>query len=257
MRSVSLPQIRTYATNVGTVDSLKYGGHKGAQAEIKRRRDELYNANRTGNEDYDRWLRANIDTNRDLSTAKQRSQDATSRINQEKLSQGEMMNASNIDRTLPAYIQAQAGDLRKQIAQDLSGARKNIAANANSRGMLFSGQRMRQEGDAQNMAQQQYSQGVGNIIRDAQDRAMQVAYNAAMPKLNMQEAATMQQNQMNSINQGLQQQRAQLMQGGLGMIGEGLGTAFANRTQTPSAPKTNANSNTMGSAYNLGRGSNV
>ena len=128
------------------------------------------------------------------------------------------------------YIQTQAGAYRRRLAEQVSQGQQGARANANARGMLFSGQRIKQEGDIARAGAQDYNQFAGNLISDTLQRQQALASDPLMAQANLNLANQQQSSALDRIKQQQQAARTGLMTAGFGAIGEGLGSGLGDRS---------------------------
>jgi len=160
--------------------------------------------------------------------------------------------ADEFQAKLPQYIADQTGAARSQIGQELKNTTRDIRGSANSRGMLFSGARMGQEGAASNEASSQLASMRGNIIRSALDQANQMYTDPLLAKSNQRNAALRGQQGIQAMQQQYQGQQQAGLNSGMGLIGQGLGS-YLGQQQSSSKPQSQqgavAGSNRYASNY--------
>lgn len=148
------------------------------------------------------------------------------RAKQDSLIGNQLKNYQDFD--LDNYVRGEADLYRNRLAQTVANQQKQVAGGANSRGMLFSGQRMKAQGDVAQGAERDYQAYGNNLIQDALQKRMQMAADPLMAKANIGIANQKQAQGLQDIRNRQSQAQGQLMQAGMGAIGEGMGTGLHN-----------------------------
>lgn len=136
--------------------------------------------------------------------------------------------ADQYSKNLGQQLESEVGLERERIGNELDVARRDIRGGANSRGMLFSGQRMAQEGGAANEAAQQLADARGSAIRRMVGQEQAMYAQPLRSRANVAETQMEQQGLLDKYRRETDQARNQTMAAGMGLIGEGAGKGFAN-----------------------------
>lgn len=147
-------------------------------------------------------------------------------------------NASRFQENLPQYIAQEASHLRKGISQKLADTTGQIRGGANSRGMLFSGRRMADEGKAQQMAGAEYASGLGGIVSGANEQALGMMADPLASAANINEARDATSSYLNRAAQARTDATNALRNNYIGMIGSGVGTYMGGQSDPNKTPKT-------------------
>lgn len=146
--------------------------------------------------------------------------------------------ASRFQENLPQYIAQEASSLRKGISQRLADTTGQIRGGANSRGMLFSGRRMADEGKANQAAGADYAAGLGGIVSGANEMALGMAADPLASMANINEARSGADSYLARAKEARDSATNALRNNYIGMIGGGLGEGLGNYySPTPKTPK--------------------
>lgn len=142
--------------------------------------------------------------------------------------------AEQFQSGLDQRVQDETAALRGSLSAQLAETRGAIKQQQNARGMLYSGQNQKRQGEAENLAAKTYAQGAGDIVSGAQKQSEELFGKAQALKSGQQSAFNAGQDIQNraaearrSASEALQGQYAQL-------LGSGIGKAYGNRE--PNAP---------------------
>jgi hypothetical protein len=126
------------------------------------------------------------------------------------------------------YVQGETSALRQNLAQQLSGAQKNLRANESARGMLFSGRRQAGEAGLTREASGKMQQGATEIAQNALQKQQALYAQPLLSKINLGMALQRQAASLNDIKAAESAARQQLIGSGMAAIGSGIGTGAAN-----------------------------
>lgn len=143
--------------------------------------------------------------------------------------QMQLQRAQQFEDQMPNYISGQAQSLRRGISQQLADTRGQIQGGANARGMLFSGQRMKQEGRASESAGQQYAQGLSDIVRQSEQELLGMQADPMRSIANVNEAGMQQQSELARAQEARRAAAAQMTGQYAGMIGSGIGRYYGGK----------------------------
>lgn len=135
----------------------------------------------------------------------------------------QLRGADQFSQNLPQYIDQETAQMRGQLASQLAGAQRQARGSANARGMLYSGQRMKQEGDLANQASQQLSQARAEAIRRALGQEQALYAQPVMSRANIAETSMQQQGLLDKYKQDTMRNRQNIVNTGADFIGEGVG----------------------------------
>jgi hypothetical protein len=146
--------------------------------------------------------------------------------------------ATRFASSLPQYIEGETSGLRQALGEKMGSARKNLLADMNRRGLLRSGQRGQGEVDLASQFAGQFEQGRADIYKNAQAKAQELFTNPALRGLGYDARNLDVQNRLLQMKENEGAARSQLFGGAMGLIGEGIGNYYGNKTPVP---KTNLN----------------
>jgi len=142
-----------------------------------------------------------------------------------KKNQVDAYNAFDPDK----YIKNNSDIYRRNLADQVVGARKQVQGADNSRGMLFSGHRQMAEGQIGNQADSNFQQYQQQLVQDALSKKQQLAANPLSQAANASSADLLRLEQTQALQNQLNSQNSQFVGSGLGLIGQGIGTYYGNK----------------------------
>jgi hypothetical protein len=149
----------------------------------------------------------------------------------------QLQEADKFSANLPQYIQSQQSQARQQIGQSLEKAQRDFRANENSRGMLFSGRRLKKEAEAAGEANSELQGARQKIVQSALDQQQQLYERPLGSALGQQKAQANQAGLLQQLKDGSNQQNAALFGAGAGLIGQGIGTYAGSRDKAATPAK--------------------
>lgn len=127
------------------------------------------------------------------------------------------------------YIKSNADIYRRNLADQVVGAKKQVRGNENSRGMLFSGRRQNEEGQVGIQADQNFQQYQQQLVQDALQKKQQLAADPLQGIAGGSAADLQRALQSQQMQQQLQGQQSQFIGSGLGLIGQGIGSYYGSK----------------------------
>jgi len=132
--------------------------------------------------------------------------------------------AEDYSRNLGQTIQDETSALRSSLATQLAEARGNIKQQENSRGMLYSGQRQKKEGMAQNLAGKQFAEGAGQIVQGAEQTKADLYGQASALRQGQMNASQAAQGIVDRAKEARQSAASALQSQYSSLLGQGIGT---------------------------------
>ena len=148
---------------------------------------------------------------------------------QDKLINNQMSAADKYSKSLADQVNSEVGVERAALEPQVQQAQRDARGSANSRGMLFSGRRIKAEGDIANEATGRLADARSNAIQKALNLEQSMYAQPLQSRANIAETNMNQQGLLDKYKQETQAKQAQLMAGGMGLIGQGLGQGIANK----------------------------
>jgi hypothetical protein len=153
----------------------------------------------------------------------------------QRLQQQQLGVADAFSKNLGANIEAETSLARRALQNQLGQQQKGLRSQMSGRGLLFSGRRLKGEGELAGGASQSLAEARQNIMRQMMGTEQALRQKAVGSASDFEST----QQQHNAALQGIRNQYNQAMQQNfnqmLGNIGSGVGTYFANRQ--PSSPQ--------------------
>ena len=147
---------------------------------------------------------------------------------QEALVKGQLGAAEKFSAGLGDRLRGEMESERLGLADEVGEAQRQARAGASARGMLYSGQRMKAEGDIANEAANRLAQARSQAIQRAMGQEQAMFAQPLQSRANIAETAMNQQGLLDRYKQETDAQRTKLLQGGMASIGEGIGTGLGN-----------------------------
>lgn len=173
---------------------------------------------------------------REILRLRQEKRDAPGKI-QQSITRSGLENASRFQENLPQYIAQEASHLRKGISQKLADTTGQIRGGANSRGMLFSGRRMADEGKAAQMAGAEYAAGLGGIVSGANEQALGMMADPLASMANINESRDAASSYLDRASQARNDATNALRNNYIGMIGSGIGEYAGGKSDPNKTPR--------------------
>ena len=151
---------------------------------------------------------------------------------------------------IPELIGQETELARREIGEQLADQQRQLRGNMSSRGLLYSGQRLKNEAGLAGSASQNLAQRRADTIR-AINQTSQDLYNRPLGSVaNVMETGAQHQNAMQDIRNRYNQAMSQQSQALMGGLGEGFGRYLGNRpTTTPTTQTTQTASQNFSQPY--------
>jgi len=147
---------------------------------------------------------------------------------QEALVKGQLGAAEKFSAGLGDRLRGEMESERLGLADEVGEAQRQARAGASARGMLYSGQRMKAEGDIANEAANRLAQARSQAIQRAMGQEQAMFAQPLQSRANIAETAMNQQGLLDRYKQETESQRARLLQAGMASVGTGLGEGLGN-----------------------------
>lgn len=141
--------------------------------------------------------------------------------------------ADTYSKQVPDLINQEVGQARSQLATQLAQGRRSLKGAENARGMLFSGRRIKGEGDLAADAAGQLAQVRGETIRKVLGQEQELHAKPVAARLGVSAAEAEQRGALEQMKQGLQSQRQGYLNQGIGTAAYGAGSLYGGKKPQP------------------------
>lgn len=150
---------------------------------------------------------------------------------QDKLIGNQLSAADEYSRSIPQTLNSEMSLERSRIGDELNQAQRQARGSANSRGMLFSGQRMAQEGNLAGQASSQLADARAKAIQRVLGQQQSMYAQPLQSRANIAETNMQQRGLLDKYKQETDQMRTGLISAGLGNVGAGIGQGLGNMNE--------------------------
>lgn len=149
---------------------------------------------------------------------------------QAQLVGNQLQAAEDFNKNLPAYIEQEYASRAAPVEDQFKSGRTNLMASLSGRGMLSSGNAIKQRANLEANKAQTLGGLRAETIQDATQRAQAYRIDPLSSLANANEQKTNFAGNLDALKRQSDQNRQALIGQGLGMIGSGVGQGIANRT---------------------------
>ncbi len=155
---------------------------------------------------------------------RQQAEAATQKLAAERAAAGQEQAADDYSANVPKAINEEVGQVRSQLAGQLATGRRSLKSAENARGMLFSGRRIKGEGEMAAEAGGKLAQARGDTIKKVLGQEQELHYKPIATRAGLSAGEAEQRGLLQGVQDRLKSQRGEYMQSGLGTIGQGVGS---------------------------------
>lgn len=150
--------------------------------------------------------------------------------------QGELVNqrlqaGEQFNRDLPAYVQEEYNAKKAPLEDQYKNSRTNLMASLSNRGMLSSGNALKQRANLEAGKAQAFGDLKASTVQDATQRAQAYRVDPLQSVANVNEQKTSFQSGLDDLKRQTDASRNALIGSAAGMIGQGVGQGLGNVNQ--------------------------